>query len=69
LALVVIGWLLRRRALVFLLVLGLGTTAAGFAAAQLRTTLVAAPILEKSLSARKVEGEVFATPACLLIFL
>ena len=60
LAIAVICWLLRRRALVFLLVLGLGTTAAGFAAAQLRTTLVAAPILEKSLNARKVEGEVLA---------
>ena len=58
LAMVVIGWLLRRRALLFLLLLGFGTTAAGFAAAQLRTTLVAAPILEKSLNARKVEGEV-----------
>ena len=51
-------WCLRKRGAVLLLCFALASATAGFTAAQLRSALVSAPILEKSLKGRSVEGEV-----------
>ncbi len=55
------GVLSRRRPGFWLLWLTLGTVAAGFTAAQVRTALVAAPVLEKKLGPLTVTGQVRAT--------
>jgi competence protein ComEC len=54
------GLLYRRRPGLWLLILALGMVAAGFTAAQLRTALVAAPVLEKKLGPVTVTGKVLS---------
>jgi competence protein ComEC len=52
------GWLVRRRAALALAAIGLITVFLGFTAAELRTLLVAAPVLEKRLGPNHVTGQV-----------
>jgi competence protein ComEC len=57
-AALVTGWLARRRAALALAAIGLITVFLGFTAAELRTLLVAAPVLEKRLGPIQVTGQV-----------
>jgi competence protein ComEC len=57
-AALVAGWLARRRAAPALAAIALITVLAGFTAAELRTLLVAAPVLEKRLGPIQVSGQV-----------